>query len=188
LKESITPRSDPKSFANFHLRRSDSDEYLLVCGSYPVIGSCQKIELDGEYNEGLLGYILDGTHQLILITDAEDNIVARALMRVLLEEETNKPVLYIERVYGSALLTRNPALKEALKRFAIQEAKNLGATLVREEQDAHYKPYTKKLYCKGIEQAPCIYSDAAGGIQDGPHSSPAYESEILHNQDKPVAV
>jgi len=79
---------------------ADSDDLsdLFLCGT-EVEGSCQAIGKDPKLSKSLLGYVMDGKNRLLAIKDAKGKTQARMIERLLCDEESKRPVLFIERVY-----------------------------------------------------------------------------------------
>jgi hypothetical protein len=115
-----TPKKD---FSLYSLEISDSYEDLLLSGT-EVLGSCQRVNGDSNYNRCLLAYIVDGKNQLIILKKPNGDIEARAIFRILLDQN-KQPALYMEKVYGSV----DPQVKNALKAMAKKRARELGLRL-----------------------------------------------------------
>eukprot|EP01038_Epipyxis_sp_PR26KG_P004544 gene4544-6415_t len=52
-------------------------------------------------NRGLLSILLNGNCRVIGVKDLSGRLVARSLVRLLIDEDTNRPVLYVESPYGN---------------------------------------------------------------------------------------
>ncbi|MDF2578282.1 MAG: hypothetical protein K0S74_1766 [Chlamydiales bacterium] len=139
----------------------DTDHYwdLLRVGS-DVTGSCQRVDGSPELNKCLLGYIMDGEDRILAIKDSTGLIKARCIIRLLLEN--NKPVLFQERIYPTAI---NPRLRYALNLLAKLRAKDLELPLYTTENMAEKSGIgsTDNLTCLGGRSL-WKYVDAIGGM------------------------
>ena len=63
-----------------------------------VQGSCQNINDQPNLNKCLLGYMINGESQAIVIKDGANRIVGRGMAKLLSDNEEN-PVLFLERLY-----------------------------------------------------------------------------------------
>lgn len=134
---------------------------LLLCGT-EVAGSCQNITGNPTLNKCLLGYLLDGKNRLLAIKDGE-HIVGRAILRLLIDEQTNQPVLLLERIYPDTLV---PSYRKILRDFACERARSLQLPLVCFEQHDG-SPYSGTLSSTST-LAPYEYVDADHlGVQKG---------------------
>jgi|GEM_PF-1197662 len=130
-------------------------EDLFLCGT-EVEGSCQRIDGDVDLNKCLLAYCLDGKTSMIAIKNKEGKIVARAILKLLWDDQTGKPVLFLEQCYPEAC---SNSRKEGIKEMAIAFAKKLNCSL-----------YTKgntevsSLTSFG-SSCPYEYEDEEGGVQ-----------------------
>ena len=98
---------------------TDDPNHFLLMGS-EVLNSCQDIKGSASLNVGLLGYALDGKHRLALVCDPEGKILARSVLRLLLDAE-GKPVIFQERMY---VADANPAYPQLLRQMALKKAAN----------------------------------------------------------------
>lgn len=95
-----------------------SDHYvdLLLCGT-EVAGSCQRVDGDVSQNRGLLAYLVDGKNKILVIKDQRGRIHARALLRLLWQND--RPALFFERIYpAGAPQEQTEALIQAAKEIA----------------------------------------------------------------------
>lgn len=134
----------------------DTDNYwdLLMCGT-EIPGSCQNVSDTTELNIGLLAYLLDGKNRLIAIKNKEGKIVARSILRLLINRETNQPALIMEKIYSNY-----SKLDSALIHFAKQRAEALNLDLFTEGQEQVF------LDSLGGSQAPLEYVDSMGGLKE----------------------
>ena len=140
-------------------------------------GGCQSIDGDPEYNKCALAYVIDGKNCAIAIKDKDGSMKARAILRLLIDENTNKPVLFLERHY---LSISHPSLSEAITSYAIKYAKRLSLTLLATKELPRGKVYKKHGWVVSLgSNAPFEYSDAAGGRTDGRFTVPG--SAVLYD-------
>ncbi len=136
------------SLENYTVADTDSWEDLLLCGT-EIPGSCQSIHAGINTNKCLLGYILDGKNRLVVVKKEDGTIVARAVMRILLDKTNMTPVLFKERVYAEPGL--DVKVTEALDQMFEERAKALGIPLATSS--------TKKVLCSLNSRAPYEYVD-----------------------------
>lgn len=149
------PEEEKKLPGGFTAANTDDYADLLLCGSVP--GSCQRVDGDPDKNKALLSYLLDGKTRLFQIKDDKGVMVARTIVRILLDEK-DEPVLFQEGIYAQHKL--DPTLITALNDFVKEEARRLG--LAHFESSLNFKA---KLQSKGTI-SPWEYVDSAGGIKD----------------------
>jgi hypothetical protein len=103
----------------------DPEDLILVATDGP--SSCQDIFKSSSLNTELLGYALKGKHKVLLIKNKEGNILARRIIRLIIQEDDQgalKPILMRETLYSkggnydSYLLD---AYKKILQRLDIQD-------------------------------------------------------------------
>ena len=124
-------RGSKKQQGSFTLVDTDDPNHLLVMGS-EVEGSCLRPDGNPEYNKCLLAALLDGKNRLIAILNSKGEIVARSFFRLLLDKETGRPVLFLERMYAKE---QNPAYKNLLKTMALERAEALSLPLFANPED-----------------------------------------------------
>ncbi len=139
-----------------------------------VLGSCQRSDGDPNYNRGLLGYLLNGHIRLIAIKDKEGRIVTRALLRLLWDTDSKKPVLYLDHIYTR---NNNPDYPDIIKAFAIERAKELELTLL--QSMFNITPYSNRIMCCGGQAEK--YVDALRGVQ--PKEYVLTESYVLSKKE-----
>ncbi|MBS0614965.1 MAG: hypothetical protein JSR58_00245 [Verrucomicrobia bacterium] len=123
---SVLTEEEAKTMARkgWTLHDTDNWEDLLLIGT--ETSTCQRLAMG---DEGLLAYILNGKIRVIAIKDREGKIVARAILRVLKDSETNLPVLYIDRLYSNE--TDSPRLvAKLIESGGIAKAREMGLCLV----------------------------------------------------------
>jgi hypothetical protein len=133
---------------------------LLLIGT-EVAGSC--LQVNGNLtNKCLASYLMNGELRPIVVK-RRGRIVARRMMRLMWDEQKEKPVILLEKLY---LNTYNEEISQAIIDKAVAKAKSMNVYLVSKEIRSD-KPYPGTIKCaKGF--APFTYSDAASGIKDGP--------------------
>jgi hypothetical protein len=134
----------------------DAAQDFLLMGE--ETGGCQSVDGDPELNKCLLGYLMDGKNRLIAVKDKSGKLLARAILRLLWDEQHQRPVLMLERVYT---MHTNPAYTQAILEMAKRKAEEMNLPLVSQGGDA---PYQGSAVSLG-GPAPYEYSDAAGGVQ-----------------------
>ena len=124
---------------------------------------CQSIDGDPRLNKCALAYMIDGKNSAVVIVDGQGALKARAVLRLLFDEENKIPVLFLERHYASL---RHPDFAIALNAYAIEYAKQMGLPLVTKEACHKGMHYTGTIASLG-SNAPSEYSDAGGGVTQG---------------------
>jgi len=132
------------------------DPYLLFFCGTDVAGSCQRIDENPALNKGLLGYLMNGPTRLLAVTNKSGRILARSLLRLLWDGE--KPVLFLERLYG------DKSLQENILNLAKDKAQKMGLALTAQNPEGNR--YGKTLHSLG-GRAPFEYCDAKEGVTTG---------------------
>lgn len=137
------------------LKIVDTDHYwdLMMCGT-DVVGSCQRVDGDVSFNIGLLAYLMDGKNRLLAIKNKEGKIIARAILRVLINTTTNQPALMMEKIYSN-----DSRLEPTLINFAKERAHSLELDLFTDGDESI------SLVSKAGNLAPQEYVDSVGGLQ-----------------------
>ncbi len=91
LRSSQKPSPDDMTMID-----TDDPNHFLLMGT-EVLNSCQNVNGSASLNVGVLGYALDGKHRLALVCDPSGKIVARSVLRLLIDAN-GQPVLFQERV------------------------------------------------------------------------------------------
>lgn len=138
----------------YYLCDTDDPYDLLLCGT--EVDSCQRVDGEPYYNKCLLEYILGDKYRLLAIKDREGVIKGRAMLRLLWDEVSERPVAFMERIYPS---TWEEGYRRALTAFAFERARFFGVTLVSSDSNAGplYPHALKSL----ASSAPYEYVDAA---------------------------
>lgn len=159
LRKEMQAEGRPPSQEKLEAKDSDDWEDLLLCGT--EVGSCQSIYASTHYNRCLLNYILDGKNRIVVLKDSKGIIHARAILRLLWDQTSQRPVLFRERLY------KLPGVSEmqiqSLYDLCLAKAKAMSIALVRSpsydfvEKDLGNYPYDL-MSMNG--QAPFEYVDA----------------------------
>lgn len=155
-----------KNFKGWSVVDTDDSQDLLMCGT-DVPGSCQRIDGVAKLNKCLLGYLLDGKNRLVAVKNEKGVIVARAIMRLLWDQNNQVPVLFKERIYSQPNL--DPKIFTALDQMFIERAETLGLSLVENCRGGLVEgstPYPNPLYSLN-SKAPFEYVDATCGVTNG---------------------
>lgn len=157
IKSLQTPISrQAHKFDGFVIKDTDDPYQLLSLGR--VGGFCQKYEAHYTTSKCLLSYILDGKNRAMIVEDADGNMVARVVIRLLWDRSARKVVLLQETIYPpdrEGLITQ--ALNEACKRRAAELNLPL---LIAGKTDHRYPNNVESLGGR----APSEYVDAGRGI------------------------
>lgn len=162
---------------------TDYWEDLFLCGT-EVAGSCQHIDRDASLNKCLPGYLMDGKIRMAAVKDENGKVIARRILRLLIDKKNDIPVLYQERLYAN-LGVPVEALK-ALDTMILRRAKKLGLHLISTNED--WKKESDKMstfppYLNDLEsfKSPARYEYVDAGalaITDGEYTIPAKVSEV----------
>lgn len=126
-----------RSLENYTVVDTDHPIDLLLCGT-EIQGSCQRVDGNPNLNKGLLGYLLDGKTRMVAVKNGEGKSEARALLRLLWNEDKNTPVLCLSRLYQNN--NTSPSFSNAIIRQALLKAQNMGVPLV-----SHYLATNQEL-------------------------------------------
>lgn len=135
-------------------------EDLLLLGT-DIQGSCLNVSSSSIRNKALLGYIINGDVQAIVMKDTFGSIVGRAILRLMLDQDES-PALFLEKIYLNRF---RDMFEKALINMAVQKAQIMDLPLYSSEVG-------KQKMCKGMliakeGRAPYTYSDALQGVQSG---------------------
>ncbi|HEX4839003.1 MAG TPA: hypothetical protein VFU89_01005 [Rhabdochlamydiaceae bacterium] len=158
----------PSSLAKtVYLSNTDDPIEIMLSGT-EVPDSCQRIDGNPNLNQGILGYWLNDGRLLTLKTMEGESVVpitSRCIVRLWRDQNTQKLVMVLERIYPQ----NSPnEYKQALKKFAKDEAARIGVPLVSVEEGDPNKPYEGALV--HLEGRVPEYVDSVGGIQVGTYS------------------
>ncbi|MBI5077681.1 hypothetical protein HZB94_04860 [Candidatus Falkowbacteria bacterium] len=141
----------------------DFKTYLEI-GEKPV-PSCQSYKSGGMYSEGLLSYLVDPNVRIIQVRTEGNQIIARAVLR-LLEDEEQKPQLFVERIYST---NHHHKIREAIINFAKEKARKLNCRLFTHAYELDLEAGTTEEAEQSqnlhsyASRAPYVYTDAGGG-------------------------
>jgi hypothetical protein len=106
----------------------DTDQWnLLLMSGTDIEGSCQSVDTNPSTNKCLMAYVLDGKNRMLAIIDADGKIMARCILRILLDSKSKQAVLYREEFYPETI---RADYRDALETLAILRAKQLGLPLL----------------------------------------------------------
>ena len=146
----------------YTISESDDPCDLLLIGT-EINGSCQNVGGTPSLNKCLVSYLMNGEIRPIVVK-RDKTLAARALLRLLVDEKTNKPVLLLERIYSNV---EDATIKQAIQVWAQEKAEKMGIPLVSREVGSG-KPYPGTVKFLG-GFAPYTYSDASSeGTVNGP--------------------
>jgi len=144
----------PKPYA---IEDTDHPEDLLLCGT--DVSSCQSVDASVEQGRALMGYVLDGKHRLLVAKSQDGAMAARRVVRILIDEGSQQPVLYLEKLYANAGIDKNGPVDKALVQLARLKAQAMGCDLVSGTPGDEETPYDRVLQSLG-SSAPFEYVDA----------------------------
>lgn len=98
------------------------EDYLL--GGTEVIGSCQNIEGSARLNKALMGYVMQGKNRTITLNSPDGKIQARCIIRLGIDETSNRLVLHMEGSYKNPGVPGN--CDEIFGKFARDLSRQLG--------------------------------------------------------------
>jgi hypothetical protein len=134
--KALNVKSKKSSQSSVFVKVSDDFQDLFLCGT-EVAGSCQRVDGGAYLNKCLMGYVLDGKNQIVMTYDENTGqILSRGILRLLINEQTGSPVVFLEPTYPFGAQTHDKAIQE----IAIEKAQTLGCPL----------------YCSGSEELPLL--------------------------------
>jgi hypothetical protein len=107
---------------------------LFLCGT-DVAGSCQAVSADPSTSQALLGYVLDGKYRMLALQRDDGATQARRMMRLLVDENTGQPVLFLEKLHSNAGIDDEGPEDLTLVELARAKAWELGCPLVCDSED-----------------------------------------------------
>ncbi|GKS89643.1 hypothetical protein [Acidovorax sp. SUPP2539] len=146
----------------FAVEDTDHPEDLLLCGT--DVASCQSVNDDAMRSKALMGYVIDGKYRMLMARAPDGTIAARRMVRLLLDEATGRPVLYVEKLYANTGIEADSPADKALVQLARCKADAMGCALVcaasgSNEEDETLPAYEGLLKSLG-SPAPFEYVDA----------------------------
>ncbi|MFA6227713.1 MAG: hypothetical protein WC668_00830 [Patescibacteria group bacterium] len=137
--------------------RVDLETYVFI-GERPV-ASCQNYDGRSGQNAGLLSYLSDPNVKIIQIYNESGGIIARSVMR-LVEDDDNKPQLFIERTYSA---NPHPKINEAIVNFAKLKAEKMNVGLYASVSVGSNQGTAAADLHNNNSRSAYVYTDAAGG-------------------------
>ena len=138
---------------------SDDAQDLFLCGT-EVTGSCQGVGASPKLNKCLMGYVMNGQTRVVVVKNGDGRIVARSVLRLLWDDTNKKPVLLLEKLYTSGVVSQ--VVEDTVVKMAKSRAKTLGLPLLSTSitSDDTYNGTVRSL--GGV--APYEYCDAVSGV------------------------
>lgn len=99
------------------------------------VKTCLRVNGDPESNKCLLGYLLDGKIRAVVVKNKEGRIVAKRMICLPLDKETNDPVLFQEKMHY------NPGYKKVerlINQMCIRRAQKLKLPLLAKDGGKRY--------------------------------------------------
>ncbi|KQV81213.1 hypothetical protein ASC87_09800 [Rhizobacter sp. Root1221] len=127
-REVVEPQS-PLRLGALTATDTDRADDLLLCGT-EVAGSCQTVNDKIDNNKALMGYVLDGKYRMLALQGDDGTTHARRMMRLLVDEHTGQPVLFIEKLYANAGIDEYGPEDQALIEMARSKATAMGCPIV----------------------------------------------------------
>lgn len=132
-----------------------------------VNGSCQHVNKSVTYNKSLLGYVIDGkTFAIVIKKPGSPRIIARRLLRIELDQEKKRPVLFLERLYSNR---QSSTIDIAIAQMAANAARHLQLPLYSKSVSGGSGETT--LHSLG-SPATWVYADGGPGMTDGSYCIP----------------
>ncbi len=145
---------------------------LLLCGTEVSGSTCLKVDGSVEYAKCLISYLIDGKNVLIAVKNRSGRIVARAILRLLLDEQEKHPVVFLENPYPAFLAQEHQEHYAAILHMAKKKAEQMGLPLASVEFIDEDLPSSITLRALG-GPAPFEYCDAIQSVcKNGSFSIP----------------
>jgi hypothetical protein len=170
--------------ANFDKRKlnlinTDHFCHMLLSGT-DVFGSCQNVNGNPNLNKHLMATVLSGhIRQLAIIDQETQEIVSRALLKLMIDRTSHRPVLFLERVYPDFGTIEHYNM---LVQLAIVTAQNLGCSLTSKSATIESKPYNNGISTVAVRVSE--YSDALRGPQTAGYTI-SDATCLYHHEPKP---
>lgn len=160
VNKSIKSLGKPKLVpAKIRVEDSDDPIDLLLLTTEAGNDSCLSIDGYNGKNKCILAYLMDGKNRALMVKDTQDIILARCVIRLMWDEQNQRPVLLRENFYPSSKRIPEDYIN-ALNAMAEQKAAQLGISLVCLDGNGAECPTLKALgSC-----VPYEYCDAADGL------------------------
>ncbi len=170
LRNQLNSQKKKLDLTGWKIRDTDYYWDLFMAGT-DVQGSCQSVEGDPSLNKCLMAYVMDGKNRMLTIVDETGTIEARSIFRLLLDEETKSPVLFMEELYPSFV---QGLLAAAIEKFALLRAQSLNLPLLSSESTFQSYPYKHNIQSLGSvapwEYVDAIHTDAEEGVFSIPNA------------------
>ncbi|MEC7839600.1 MAG: hypothetical protein VX777_06140 [Chlamydiota bacterium] len=138
---------------------TDDPESLLMMGS--DCGTCQRVDGDSEYNQGLIG-VFNGKYKLVTIREKDSNkVYGRCLLKVLIDKKTEQGVLFMERIYTNV---SDPRVAKGIKKLCIAQAEKMQMPLLKCRSRGVKYPNS---VLSENDRFNIEYVDALGGVRVG---------------------
>ena len=138
----------------------DTDRAVDLFLSGTDVGTCQAVSDAPGLSQALLGYVLDGKYRMLALQGDDGVTQARRMVRLLVDENTGKPALFVEELYALAGIEDGGPEDRALIALAQAKAEALGCPLVCSGDDTFAgDPHGVGLQSLGCA-APLEYVDA----------------------------
>lgn len=108
----------------------DTDRAVDLFLSGTDVGTCQSVSDAPGLSQALLGYVLDGKYRMLALQGDDGVTQARRMVRLLVDENTGKPALFVEELYALAGIEDGGPEDRALIALAQAKAEALGCPLV----------------------------------------------------------
>jgi hypothetical protein len=119
----------PSLAAGLSVVDTDRADDLFMCGT-DVAGSCQSVTREASENRALPGFVLDGKYRMLAVQSADGSTQARRMLRLMIEENSKRPILFIEGLYANAGIEPYGLEDQALIALAREKARAMGCRLV----------------------------------------------------------
>ncbi len=180
LNERIAKRAKEESSRKWHVEDTDAFDDLLLIGTETQ--SCQSVTTNASTNIALLAYLLDGKIRAILVKNDKGNIVARRIVRLLIDEATNKPVLLLEPLYSAPGASEEA--KRAVDAMCYKRAEELNLPLIGGidlgADVKEYRMFPHRILSLG-SPAPSEYVDTIRAFTNGTYAIPPDSAFILRD-------
>lgn len=166
---------DPRILA-WKVIDTDDPIDLLLCGT--DIMTCQNIK-SGQFNQGLLGYLLNGRCRMIAVKE-KDEIIGRVIIKLLIDQN-QQPVFFVEQMYAKAMPPKiAEAIGDCLVYLCCEKARTMNIPLVLKSNDSNLlfqrfvlmtkeKPVLFTGHIQALKDAfPFEYSDATANLEKDP--------------------
>lgn len=153
---------------NYQVIDTDDPNHILLMGT-EVKNSAMDIFSGAKMKKSLLAYWLDGKHRLSLVCNAQGHILARILLRILIDKH-GQPVLYQEGIF---VADDSPDYFDLLNKLTVKKAVSMGIPLAIDMPNSNLEEGLKpsqlyELHAKA-KPVPFEYVSALGGIQRDPY-------------------